>query len=62
MAKTSIIKKCSLDAHGILVVEDGAVSIENTNTGKLINLSELLSDFADKFVNLHVYYDEDYEL
>lgn len=60
MAKASITKKYSLSANGILVVEDGVIGIENTETGELIDLQDLLSDFANKTVKLNVNYDEDY--
>lgn len=61
MAKAAIVKKFSLSANGILDINDGIVSIENVDTGELINLSELLADFADKTVSLSVNYNEDYE-
>lgn len=61
MAKAAITKKFALNAEGILNIEDEAVSIENADTGELINLSELLSDFADRSVKLSVNYSEDYE-
>lgn len=61
MAKASITKKYSLSANGILQVTDTNVSIENPDTGELISLAELLSDFADRTVKLSVNYDEDYE-
>lgn len=61
MAKAAITKKYSLSASGILVVSDEGVAIENTDTGELIDLKVLLSDFADRSVKLSVNYDEDYE-
>ena len=61
MAKAAITKKMSLSGNGILVIEDNLVSIENTDTGELINLSKLLEDFADKSVKLSVAYDYDYD-
>ena len=61
MAKASITKKYSLSANGILFITDNDVTIENPDTGELINLAELLSDFADRTVKLSVNYDEDYE-
>ena len=60
MAKASITQKISLSANGTLDINDGVVSIENPDTGELINLSTLLSDFADKSVKLSVAYDYDY--
>lgn len=61
MAKAAITKKFALNANGILNIENGIVSIENVDTGELINFSELLSDFADRMVKFGVNYDEDYE-
>lgn len=61
MAKASITKKYSLSANGILSITDKNVAIENTDTGELIDLVELLSDFANRTVKLSVNYDEDYE-
>ena len=57
----NITLKYSLNAKGILSIEDGVVALENVDTGELINFSELLSDFADRMVKLSVNYDEDYE-
>ena len=61
MAKASITKKYSLSAQGIMSITDDGASIENPDTGELISLADLLSDFADKSVKLSVNYDEDYE-
>ena len=61
MAKAAITKKMSLSATGILVVDDECIGIENTETGELIGLNQLLLDFADKSVKLSVTYDFDYE-
>lgn len=61
MAKASITKKYALSANGILDITDDGVSIENPDTGELINLKTLLSDFANRAVKLSVTYDEDYE-
>lgn len=61
MAKASITKKYSLNASGILEITDDGVAIENIDTGELIDLRVLLSDFADRTVKLSVNYDEDYE-
>lgn len=57
----NITLKYSLNAKGILSIEDGVVALENVDTGELINFSELLSDFADRTVKLSVSCDEDYE-
>ena len=61
MAKASIVKNYKLSATGILSVENDVVSLENPDTGELINLSNLLSDFTDRTIKLSVAYDEDYE-
>ena len=50
-----------MNASGILAITDEGVAIENTDTGELIDLKVLLSDFADRSVKLSVNYDEDYE-
>ena len=61
MAKASITKKYALSANGILDITDNSVSIENPDTGELIDLKTLLNDFANRAVKLSVTYDEDYE-
>lgn len=60
MAKSSITKKYSLNANGILCISEDGVSLENTETGEMINFKTLLSDFADRTIKLSVNYDEDY--
>jgi hypothetical protein len=57
----NITKKYALNAKGILAIEDDGVCIENTDTGEMINLKDLLKDFADRYIKLSVNYDEDYE-
>ena len=57
----NIKKKYSLNAKGILVIENDIIGIENTDTGELFSLQDLLADFADKSVSLSVNYDEEYE-
>ena len=59
--KAAITKKYSLSAKGILSITDDCVALENVETGELIDIAELLSDFADKSVQLSINYDEDYE-
>ena len=61
MAKASITKKYSLSASGTIDITDDGVFIENPDSGELIDLKTLLSDFADRAVKLSVTYDEDYE-
>ena len=61
MAKSSITKKMSLSANGILAVnDDDHICIENPDTGELIDLRDLLEEFANKSVKLSVAYDYDY--
>lgn len=60
MAKAKITRKYNLSAQGVLDITDGIVSIENSDTGELISLDVLLSDFSDRPVKLSVTYDEDY--
>ena len=61
MAKASITKKYALTANGILDVTDDGVSIEAADTGEIVDLKDLLSDFHNKSVKISVTYDEDYE-
>lgn len=60
MAKAAINQTLKLNAQGILAITDGNVYIENPDSGELIPLSTLLSEFADKSVKLSVTYDYDY--
>lgn len=59
----SIVKKYSLQAKGILAIDEDekCIGIENVDTGEFIPLEKLLSDFMDRPVKLSVNYDEDYE-
>lgn len=61
MAKASITKKYALSANGILDITDDGIAIENPDSGELIDLKNLLKDFANRAVKLSVTYDEDYE-
>lgn len=56
-----IQKKFSISAKGILAIDNDTVSIENEDTGELVNLADLFLDFADKDVSLSLTYNEDYE-
>ena len=60
MAKAAINKTFKLNAQGILEITDDGAYIENADTGELINLKDLLSEFAEKSVKLSVTYDYDY--
>ena len=61
MAKAAVTKKYSLSASGILAITDEGVGVELPDTGELIYLKDLLTDFEDKAVKLSINYDEDYE-
>lgn len=60
MAKAAITMKYSLTANGILDITDSGMYIENPDTGEMVDLKELLADFADRGIKLSVAYDEDY--
>lgn len=60
MAKAAISFNYKISAKGILHIDDDVVAIENTDTGELIQLSDLFEDFGDKSVSLSISYDEDY--
>lgn len=62
MAKAAITKKYSLSASGILAIDEDGVYLENTETGEAVDLKDLFTDFADRFVKLSINYDEDYEI
>lgn len=61
MAKAAINKTFKLSAQGILSVSDDGVSIENPDTGELIDMRVLLAEFADKSVKMAITYDYDYD-
>lgn len=61
MSKAAFSCKYTLNATGILSIEDDIVSIENPDTGELIPLSDLMADFKDKTCKLSLNYDVDYE-
>ena len=61
MAKAPITEKHSLSASGILAITDECVAIEIAETGELVDLRVLLSNFADKTVKIKVDYDFEYE-
>ena len=57
----NIVKKYSLQAKGILVLDEEDMGIEIPDSGEFVDFRTLLSDFADKPVKLSVNYDEDYD-
>ena len=56
----AIMRKYALNAKGILDINDEGVFIENGDTGELIDLRDLLKDFANRAIKLSVNYDEEY--
>lgn len=56
----NIVKKYSLQAKGILVIDGEDVGIEIPDSGEFVDFRTLLSDYADKSVKISVNYDEDY--
>lgn len=56
----AIMRKYSLNAKGILDINDEGIFIENGDTGELIDLKELLKEFSDRPIKLSVNYDEEY--
>ena len=61
MAKAAFNKSYKINAKGVLSIDESIVSVENPDTGELIDLKTLLSEFANRAVKLSVTYDEDYE-
>lgn len=55
-----IQRKYSISAKGTLDITDGVVSLENEDTGELINLTELFDGFQDKEVSLSLQFSEEY--
>ena len=56
----AIMRKYSLNAKGILDINDEGIFIENGDTGELIDLKELLNEFSNRPIKLSVNYDEEY--
>ena len=56
----AIMKKYSLSAKGILDIKEEGVFLENGDTGEVIDLRDLLEEFADRVIKLSVNYDEEY--
>ena len=56
-----ITKKYSLNARGILMIEDEiGIGLEIAETGEFVSFEELMTDFAGKTVKVSVAYDEEY--
>ena len=60
MAKAAITKKISVNAEGILNLDEDKMSLEITD-GEIIDLCELLADFNGQPIKFSVNYIEDYE-
>lgn len=56
----NIVKKYSLQAKGILVLDGDTIGVELPDSGEFVDFRTILSDFADKSVKISVNYDEDY--
>ena len=54
-----IQSKYTIQANGILRINNEEVFVENDDTGDLISQSELFVDFADKDVKLSIAYGEE---
>lgn len=61
MAKAAFTKKYALNATGVLDITEEGIYIENPDTAEMIDLKELLADFANRTIKLSATYDEDYE-
>ena len=61
MSKAAFNRKYTLNATGILAIDGDIVFIENPDTGELVQLSELMADFANRTCKLILNYDEDYD-
>lgn len=56
---SKIQKKYTIAAQGTLRIKDDKVMIENSDTGEVILLNDLYSDFANKECKLSIAYGED---
>lgn len=54
-----IQSKYTVQANGILHIQDNQMFVENDDTGDVVSLSELFGDFADKDVKLSIAYGEE---
>ena len=52
-------RKYNFNAKGVMYIEDGVISVENEETGELVEIHEFLNDFIGKEVTLSVAYAED---
>ena len=61
MAKAAFNKSYKINAKGVLSIEEDVVSVENPDTGELVELATLFADFADRAVAISISDEEDYE-
>lgn len=54
-------KKYNFSAKGVLYIENNVISIENEETGELVNILDHLVDFDGKECTISVAYAEDIE-
>lgn len=54
-------RKYNFNAKGILYIENGVIHIENEESGELVNIVDMLTDFHGKECTLTVAYAEDVE-
>lgn len=54
-----IQSKYTVQANGILHIQDNQVFVENDDTGEYISLISLFADFNDKDVKLSIAYGEE---
>lgn len=52
-------KKYNFNAKGILYVQDGVICVENSETGELVKIPELLDEFVGKECSLAIAYADD---
>lgn len=56
----NITKKYSINAKGILSIDDDTIGIEDVDTGEFIAFADLLADFDGRSIKMSINYDEEY--
>jgi hypothetical protein len=56
----NITKKYSINAKGILSIDDDTIGIEDVDTGEFIAFADLLVDFDGRSIKMSINYDEEY--
>ena len=59
MSKSPINRSFTVNAKGILVMNDGLIGIENIENGEVIPFTVLFEDFVDQIVSLSINFSED---